>query len=182
MEQLGDEDRTEALSLSLFFFFYMSHCLVGHTQSQNYSLSTATLPNFTRMYRGKPESPFFSVQLKSSVRLDEQGREGKRQENDPSNDCNCGSKNKERGTLIMGWITRQTTHVYVICFTDVGKFKQEPSSDRKLVTRQCRFRMLLGKAAAAWNGPPRLASCQLLVLEGNKRLPLQQPITPRQLV
>lgn len=163
-------------SLSLFFFLNMSHCLVGHTESKLQSLYS-NVTKFYKYVQGENLKVLFSVQLKSSVRLDEQGREGKRQENDPSNDCNCGSKNKERGILIMGWIMRQTTHVYVICFTDEGKIKQEPGSDRKLVTRRCCSRVLQGKVAAAWTGPPRLDSCQLLVLEGNKRHTLQQPIS-----
>ena len=37
------------------------------------------------------DSQFF-FQLKSTFWLDEQGGEGKRQENNPSDDCNYGSK------------------------------------------------------------------------------------------
>lgn len=167
-----------SLSLSLFFFKHVTLSCWTHTESKLQSLY-CNVTKFYKYVQGKTWKSFFFVQLKSSIRLDEQGREGKRQENDPSNDCNCGSKNKERGILMMGWIMRQTTHVYVICFYrwGEGRLNKSPvrteSSWQDDVVSEC-YRE---KVAAAWTGPPQLTSCQLLVLEGNKCHALQQPIS-----
>lgn len=64
------------------------------TESKLQSLySNWTISFYTYVQKSKPQSLF--VQLKSRFRLDEQGREGERQENNPSDDCYYGDKGEE---------------------------------------------------------------------------------------
>lgn len=71
-----------------------------HIESKLQSLDGNLIKSYTYVQR-KPEKSV--VRLKSSVRLDEQSREGESQEHDPSDDCDYRGKTrggkKRRGEL-----------------------------------------------------------------------------------